>query len=166
MIDCELSNLQVRSHAELASRPTPSHLFHFSLHPLAITSLTPTLPFLSFTLSVPLAAHNPPHIHPHLLNQISISIQLWVFLLNQREQEQPTSLPGYCTAHVRRSSLLLGSCYISTLTDSIPLSVCLFSIYSPLVIVAPFLTSNGRYVLSDVPYFSFGDEVGRFGVLS
>lgn len=79
VIDCELSNLKVRSRAELASRPTPSHLFHFSLLPLSITSLTPTLPFLSFTLSVPLAAHNPPHIHPHLLNQISISIQLWVF---------------------------------------------------------------------------------------
>lgn len=45
VIDCKLSNPKVQSHAELASRPTPSHLFHFNLFPLSITSLTPTLPF-------------------------------------------------------------------------------------------------------------------------
>ena len=133
---------------------SPSHLslpLCLSCHSLSLSlSLLITLPISTHTFSIKLAY------------QFSFGF----FLLNQREQEQPTRLPGYCTAHVRCSSLLLGSCYISTLTDSIPLSVCLFSIYSPLVIVAPFLTNNGRYVLSGVPYSFFGDEDGRFGVLS
>lgn len=137
----------------------------FSLYPSHL-SLPLSLSFLVILSFCPSRCLNLLHIHPRLLNQISISIQLWVFLLNQQEREQPASLPGYCTAHVHHSSLLLSSCYISALTDSIPFAACLFTIYPPLVIVAHSLTSTSRHVLCGVPYFSFGDADGRLEFLS
>lgn len=116
----------------LASRLTPPHLFHFTFFALAITSLSPTLPFspsrfLSFSLlkTFSISTHT---VSIKLAYQISFGFVFWNQKEQEQEQEQPTSLPGYCTAHVQHSSLLLSSCYC---TDKLHLSLCLPVYYLP-----------------------------------
>lgn len=116
----------LESHTELASRPTPSHLFLCILCPLSARSLTPTLfSYHSLVLSLPLLKTFSISTHTFSI-KLAYQFSFQFFLFKQHQQEHQPSLPGYCTAHIHRCSLLLSS-YISILNDSIPLSACCLS---------------------------------------
>lgn len=139
-MDCKFSNPKVQSKAELASHPTPSHLFHFNL-------LSSSYLSLPLSLSFPLFSCHSLFLSLSLLKTLSISTHTFsiklayqfsfgfFFQSSNSRSSSPACLatvqPTYTTARCRSPYIT----YLHWLTPSLSF-VCLFAIYPPLVIFA------------------------------
>ena len=129
VIDCKLSFPPVLSRAQLASRPTLSHLLYF---PLSVTCLTPTLPFFPSLFSChPLFPSLSPlktfSISTHTFS-IILAYQFSSFLKNSSSRSSSpgclvTVHPTYtaahcCSPHVTSLDWLTASLYLSPCLSS------------------------------------------------